>query len=434
MRAVDIITAKRDGQTLTREQIYWLIDGLTKGEIPDYQLSAWLMAVYLRGMTSEETADLTRAMVASGRRLDLSSVGKFVADKHSTGGVGDKTTLVVAPLVAASGVPVGKMSGRGLGFSGGTLDKLESIRGFRCELSVEEFTEGVRRVGLVVASQSADMAPADGKLYALRDVTATVESLPLIASSIMSKKIAAGANAVVLDVKVGSGAFMKTLEQARALAVAMRDIGESVGLKVRAVLSGMEQPLGWAVGNALEVKEAVQTLKGDGPQDLLEIAFIIGANLLQMADKVGSIEEGEAVLRRTLESGAALAKFREFIEYQGGDASFIDDLDLLPQAPVQHKLLAGSDGYLAAIDAETIGRASVEIGAGRKAKGEKIDHSVGFVLHKKIGDSIERGQPLATIYAATESSAAEIEPLLQSAFHIVDEPVQAPPVVIDVIA
>ncbi|MEO8284855.1 MAG: thymidine phosphorylase [Chloroflexota bacterium] len=434
MRAVDIITAKRDGQELTTAEIDWLISSLTRGEIPDYQMAAWLMAVYFRGMSSRETADLTRSMVASGRHLDLSAIGAFVADKHSTGGVGDKTTLVLAPLVAAAGVPMAKMSGRGLGYSGGTLDKLESIKGFRCELSIDEFVEGVKRIGLVVASQTPDMAPADGKLYALRDVTGTVESLPLIASSIMSKKIAAGANGVVLDVKVGRGAFMKTMDDARALAVAMRNIGESVGLKVRAVLSGMDQPLGFAVGNALEVREAVETLKGEGPQDLLEVVYIIGANLLEMAGKVRSLEEGAEMLRARLESGAGLAKFIEFIENQGGDPAFVDNIALLPTAPVQTDLLSVERGYLAALDAETIGKASVEIGAGRRKKGEQIDHAVGFVLRAKLGDRVDIGQSLATIHAAREQSADESKAALMEAFRIVPDPFQPPPVVIDVVA
>ncbi len=434
MNVVDIITTKRDGHELSHEQIDWLIKGVTDGSIPDYQISAWLMAVFFQGMTAQETADLTMAMVNSGQRLDLSSTGGFVGDKHSTGGVGDKTTLVVAPLVAAAGVPIAKMSGRGLGFSGGTIDKLESIKGMNCALTTEQFLEGVRRVGLVVAAQTADLAPADGILYKMRDVTATVDSLPLIASSIMSKKIAAGANGVVLDVKVGSGAFMKNLGSARALAEAMRDLGSSVGLKVRALLSDMDQPLGWAIGNALEVREAVDTLRGNGPDDLLEVALILGANLLQMAGKVSTIEAGRDHLLDVLRSGAGLSTLRDFIAYQGGDTGFIDSPDLLPQAPVQRDLLADESGWLAGITAETIGYASVEIGGGRKKKSDSIDHSVGFVLRAKVGDRIEVGKPLVTVHASSESSAEAIEQTLRSAFTIADEPVEPSPVVIDVVS
>jgi pyrimidine-nucleoside phosphorylase len=404
------------------------------GSVADYQLSAWLMAVVLKGMNERETADLTMALVASGKHLDMSSVGAFVGDKHSTGGVGDKTTLVVAPLVAAAGVPIGKMSGRGLGFSGGTIDKLESIPGMQCSLSVEQFMEGVRKVGMVVAAQTPDLAPADGVLYKMRDVTATVDSLPLIASSIMSKKIAAGANGVVLDVKVGSGAFMKTPEQARALAVAMRDIGGSVGLQVRAVISDMEQPLGWAVGNSLEVREAVQTLQGRGPADLLEVALILGANLLQMAGKASSIDEGKGKLHQVLHSGAGLRKLREFVANQGGDTRFIDDPDALEPAPVQRALLARTEGWIERIDAEAIGLASVEVGAGRKVKTDSIDHRVGFVLHAKIGDHVAQGAKLATIHAASEESADGIEPAVRAAFTISSHEVRPPSVVMEVIS
>src|SRR5688500_15024291 len=376
------------------------------------------MACFLRGLNARETADLTRAMANSGSRLDLSDVAPFVADKHSTGGVGDKTTLIVAPLVAAAGIPVGKMSGRGLGFSGGTIDKLESIRGFKTELSAEEFIAGVGRVGLVVASQTADLAPADGRLYALRDVTATVESIPLIASSIMSKKIAAGANAVVLDVKVGRGAFMKSVEEARVLAVAMRDIGTKVGLNVRAVVSDMDQPLGLAVGNALEVAEAVETLRGKGPDDLLEVALTLGSHLLVMAGSVQSPDEGKSRLLAVLESGEGLETFRRFVANQGGDLAFIDDLSILPQAPVRVDIESGQRGYISSVDAEALGRASVEIGAGRPVKGAPINHAVGFVLHKKPGDAVEMGEPLLTIHAQDHASAQSVGPVIQNAFQI----------------
>lgn len=433
MRAVDLIAAKRDGRELTREEISWLLQSYQRGEVADYQVSAWLMAVYFRGMTARETADLTMAMVDSGTRLDLSSLGEFVGDKHSTGGVGDKTTLVVAPLVAAAGVPVAKMSGRGLGFSGGTIDKLESIVGFRTQLSADEFLEVAQRTRLVVVAQSPDLAPADGLLYALRDVTATIESIPLIASSIMSKKIAAGATGVVLDVKVGAGAFMKTMESTRALATTMRDIGRNVGLQVRAVISGMDQPLGWAVGNALEVGEAVKTLRGEGPDDLLEVSTTLGAHLLNMAGKVGSIEEGVAQLSETLSSGLAIAKFGEFIEGQGGDSRFIDDLSLLPQAPLKLEVPSEQAGYVTAIDAEVIGRASVEIGAGRAVKGAAIDHSVGFVLHKKIGDRVALGESLATVHAASEEASQVAMRHVRSAFRIGGARVEPLPTVLEVI-
>ena len=433
MRAVDLIAAKRDGRELTREELSWLLRSYQRKEVPDYQISAWLMAVYFRGMTARETADLTMAMVESGMRLDLSPLGEFVGDKHSTGGVGDKTTLVVAPLVAAAGVPVAKMSGRGLGFSGGTVDKLESITGFRTQLDADEFIAVAKRTGLVVVAQSPDLAPADGLLYALRDVTATIESIPLIASSIMSKKIAAGATGVVLDVKVGAGAFMKTMESTRELATTMRDIGRNVGLQVRAVISGMDQPLGWAVGNALEVQEAVQTLKGEGPADLLEVSTTLGAHLLHMAGKAGSVEEGAAQLRDVLASGRALDKFREFIVGQGGDPGFIDDPSLLPQATWRAEVPSTTAGFVTAIDAETIGKASVELGAGRAVKGASIDHSVGFVLHKKIGDTVTAGESLATVHAASEADFQVALRSVRTAFGIAQERVEALPTVLEVI-
>jgi pyrimidine-nucleoside phosphorylase len=427
------VQSKRDGREHSAAELNWLMSEVVKGKVPDYQLSAWLMAVYFQGMTPAETANLTLAMVNSGRRLDLSSAGAYVADKHSTGGVGDKTSLLVCPLVAACGVPVAKMSGRGLGFSGGTLDKLESIPGFNVNLTGEEFLAAVRRVGLVIASQSADLAPADGKLYALRDVTATVESLPLIASSIMSKKIAAGANAIVLDVKVGRGAFMKTLEDAKALAAAMRDIGREVGLSVRAVISGMEQPLGMAVGNALEVHEAIQSLQGNGPDDLREVAFELGSNLLQMTRRAASREEARQLLSQAMTNGTALEKFRAFIANQGGDPEVVDRPELLPQAPARMSLLSPADGYVSAIDAEVVGRASVELGAGRKTKGEPINPSVGFMLQRKVGAPVRRGDVLAAIYAASDDAAAHVATSLREAFTLSAEPVTAPPVIIETV-
>lgn len=433
MRAVDLIAAKRDGRELTREEMSWLLRSYQRKEVADYQISAWLMAVYFRGMTARETADLTMAMVESGTRLDLSPLGEFVGDKHSTGGVGDKTTLVVAPLAAAAGVPVAKMSGRGLGFACGTVDTLESIKVFRVQLDADEFSEVAKRTRLVVVAQSPDLAPADGLLYALRDVTATIESIPLIASSIMSKKIAAGATGVVLDVKVGAGAFMKTMDSTRELATTMRDIGRNVGLQVRAVISGMDQPLGWAVGNALEVQEAVQTLRGEGPADLLEVSTTLGAHLLHMAGKAGSVEEGAAQLRDVLASGRALDKFREFIVGQGGDPGFIDDPSLLPQAAWRTEVPSTTAGFVTAIDAETIGKASVELGAGRAVKGASIDHSVGFVLHKKIGDTVTAGESLATVRAASEADFQVALRSVRTAFRIAQERVEALPTVLEVI-
>jgi len=412
MRAVDIIAKKRQGDALTSDEINFLIRGYTAGEIPDYQMAAWLMAVVFRGMNKTETADLTMAMAHSGDVLDLSSAGPVVADKHSTGGVGDKTTLVVAPLVASAGLPVGKMSGRGLGFSGGTLDKLESIPGFKVTLSPEQFLEQLKAVGVVVASQTGDLAPADGKLYALRDVTATVESIPLIASSVMSKKIASGANVIVLDVKVGSGAFMKTEEDAVTLANTMVEIGHSVGRKVSAVISSMEQPLGNAVGNALEVREAVDTLKRQGPADFLNLCLTVGAQMLLLAGMCGDAAEGKSILLTKLISGAALAKFREWIDAQGGDQRVVDRPELLPKASIVEPLLATQNGYVAAIDAQALGLAAVALGGGRAKKGDPIDPAVGIVLKAKVGDRVQAGSPLLVIHANDPVRLAEAKELL----------------------
>jgi pyrimidine-nucleoside phosphorylase len=432
MRAVDLILAKRNGEAHTREQLEWLIGGMLDGSVPDYQVAAWLMAVCWRGMTPEETAALTSVMVNSGRRLDLSGAAPFVADKHSTGGVGDKTTLVVAPLVAAAGVPIGKMSGRGLGFSGGTIDKLESIPGFRVQLSDAEFVEGVRRVGMVVAAQTSDLAPADGRLYALRDVTGTVESLPLIASSIMSKKLAAGANAIVLDVKVGKGAFLKTEAAARALAVAMVSIGRAAGLQVRAVLSSMDQPLGLAIGNALEVREAIETLRGAGPADLLDLALALGSQLLLMAGKAADAEAARRVLLEGLQSGAALAKLRAFVAYQGGDPGYIDHPEQLPVAPAVVPVPAPAAGYLATIDAEELGLAAVTLGAGRQVKGDQIDPAVGFMLRRKIGEAVRSGDSLIDIHAASPAAAAQVAERVAAAFTISPDPVPVPPLILGI--
>lgn len=424
MNAVDIILAKRHAQPLSREQLAYMVQGYTRGEIPDYQIAAWLMAICWQGMTAAETADLTMEMVASGEQLDLRHATglPFVGDKHSTGGVGDKTTLVVAPAVAAAGVPIGKMSGRGLGFSGGTIDKLESIPGFNVELNREQFIAAVRDVHLVITAQSAELAPADGKLYALRDVTATVEALPLIASSIMSKKIAAGASGIVLDVKHGRGAFMKTLAAARELAETMVALGKQVGLPVRAVLSGMDQPLGLAIGNALEVREAIETLHRAGPADLWDEALALGRELLLIAGVTTDANDADARLNQARSSGAAFEMLRRMVINQGGDVRVIDNPALLPTAPVQTPLLAPTAGYLAALDAETLGHAAVSLGAGRTIKGAVIDHRVGFVLHKKVGDQVAVGEPLLTIHAVDDDSARNIAPRLLQAYSFSPNP------------
>jgi len=433
MRAVDIIAKKRDGLALTSEEIAFFVEGLTTGAIPDYQVAAWAMAVLLRGMTEQETVDLTLAMVRSGKTLDLSSVASWVVDKHSTGGVGDKTTLMVAPWVASLGLPVAKMSGRGLSFSGGTLDKLESIPGFEVNLSTERFLENVRRYGIALTGQTVDLAPADGKLYALRDVTATVPSLPLIASSIMSKKIAGGANAIVLDVKVGRGAFMETLDQARALAQLMLRIGHNVGRRVTAVLSDMSQPLGLAVGNALEVREAVEALRGAGPADFVEHCRVVAGEMLLLGGLATDPAEARAKLQRALEDGRALAKFAAWVQAQGGDPRIVEDPSLLPQAPVVETVAAPRSGYIAALDAREVGLTAVDLGAGRVRKGDPIDHAVGIVLAAKVGARVEAGQPLFTLHARTEASAAAARERLLAAYTWSEEPVAPPPLVYEIL-
>jgi len=399
MRAVDIVIKKRDGRELTKQEIDFFVQGFALGDIPDYQATAWAMAVLLRGMTARETSDLTLAMVASGEQLDLTDVVPLAVDKHSTGGVGDKTTLVVQPVVAACGVPVGKMTGRGLGFSGGTLDKLESIPGYRVDLTTREFKQQLREVGLVLSGQSVDLVPADGKLYALRDVTGTVASIPLIASSVMSKKIAAGAQAIVLDVKVGVGAFMQTLEQAEELARLMVDIGRRAGRKVVALLADMNQPLGNAVGNALELKEAIATLGGAGPQDFRAHCLEIAGHMLRLAGKTADVAGGRAIAEAALADGTALGKFRALVVAQGGDPRYVDDPERLPQAKWVEAFLAPRAGYLAAIPADEVGYASVELGAGRAKKGDPIDRSVGIVVGHKVGDWVGVGDPLFTVHA-----------------------------------
>ncbi|MDX2160505.1 MAG: thymidine phosphorylase [bacterium] len=422
MHIVDIIARKRDGLTLSSDEIQAFIDGYTAGTIPDYQAAAWLMAVFIRGMTRQETIDLTLAMANSGDVLDLSDINEYSVDKHSSGGVGDKTSLVVLPLVASCGVPCAKMSGRGLGFSGGTLDKLEAIAGFNVNLTGDQFRELAKENGIVLAGQSASLAPADAKLYALRDVTGTVPSLPLIASSIMSKKIAAGANGIVLDVKYGKGAFMATVEEARALAQIMVEIGMGAGRDVVALISNMNQPLGAAVGNALEVREAIQVLSGQTPAEAKDFeahCIIVGAHMLRLAGRGSQyqdVAETEAMLRERLENGEALGVFRRMVEAQSGDVRMVDDLSLLPSARLAIPVTAQASGYVADIDALQVARASFDLGAGREKKGDPIDLAVGVYVPVKVGQWVETGSVLGMIHANDEAKVEPVRALLTSAF------------------
>ena len=399
MNPVDIIIKKRDKHELTKTEIEFFVQGITKSEIADYQITAWAMAVLLNGMTDQETTDLTLAIAHSGQVLDLSGIIPIEVDKHSTGGVGDKTTLVVEPTVSACGLPVAKMSGRGLGFSGGTLDKMESIPGFRTNLSQDEFIRLLKTTGLVLASQTADLAPADGKLYALRDVSGTVPSIPLIASSVMSKKIAGGAQAIVLDVKVGLGAFMKNLDDARQLSRLMVSIGKLSGRRVVALLSDMNQPLGHAVGNALEVKEAIETLHGRGPQDFRDHCIEVASHMLVVGEKAANLENARKMVLSTIDSGRSWEQFRMLVKNQGGDVSFIDEPEKLPLASLIEPVLAPRSGYVKQIDAQTVGETSVELGAGRIKKGDLIDHAVGIIIHHKVGEYIKTGETIFTIHA-----------------------------------
>ena len=433
MRAVDIIIKKRDRLQLTKEEIKFFISGIVDGSIPDYQASAWAMAVLLNGMTDQETTDLTQAMADSGETLDLSGIAPIVVDKHSTGGVGDKTSLTVAPLVAACGLPVGKMSGRGLGFSGGTLDKLDSIPGYRTDLSKAEFLDQLKTLGIVLTGQSADLAPADRILYKLRDVTGTVQSLPLIASSIMSKKIAAGAHAIVLDVKVGNGAFMKTEKDARKLAEIMVAIGILSGREVRALLSDMNQPLGRAVGNAIELKEAIETLHGHGPEDFLEHCLVIASHMLVLGKKAANLDEAHALAEKTLSSGAAWEKFRALVIAQGGDVSFVDDPQKLPSAKVEFIMEAEQDGFISQVHAQTIGETAIDLGAGRAKKEDNIDLGVGMLVYVKVGDKVKKGDQLVTILAKNDTSAQSAVVQLRKAIQISDKPVEKLPLFYDVV-
>lgn len=409
MRMVDIIAKKRDGKELSSEEISFFVKGYTDGTIPDYQASALAMAIFFQDMTDQERADLTLAMANSGDTIDLSAIEGIKVDKHSTGGVGDTTTLVLAPLVAALDVPVAKMSGRGLGHTGGTVDKLEAVKGFHVEITKDEFIELVNRHKVAVIGQSGNLTPADKKLYALRDVTGTVNSIPLIASSIMSKKIAAGADAIVLDVKTGAGAFMKTPEDSEKLAKAMVRIGNNVGRQTMAVISDMSQPLGLAIGNSLEVKEAIDTLKGEGPEDLNELVLTLGSQMVVLAKKAETLDEAREKLIEVMKNGKALEKFKEFLENQGGDGSIVDQPEKLPQAPYQIEVPAKESGVLAEIVADEIGVAAMILGAGRATKEDDIDLSVGIMLNKKVGDRVEKGESLVTLHANREDVANVME-------------------------
>ncbi|PRZ17288.1 pyrimidine-nucleoside phosphorylase [Laceyella sediminis] len=431
MRMVDLIEKKRDGGELTTEEINFFIQGYTRGEIPDYQVSALAMAIYFRDMTDRERADLTMAMVQSGETIDLSAIEGVKVDKHSTGGVGDTTTLVLAPLVAALDIPVAKMSGRGLGHTGGTIDKLEAVEGFHVEISKEQFVELVNKHKIAVIGQTGDLTPADKKLYALRDVTGTVSSIPLIASSIMSKKIAAGADAIVLDVKTGAGAFMKTVEDAKKLAQAMVRIGNNVGRKTMAVISDMSQPLGRAIGNALEVKEAIDTLRGNGPKDLEELCLALGRQMVFLAGKAESLEKAEKMIRGVIQNGKALEKFKEFLANQGGDPSVVDHPEKLPQAAYQIEVPAKTDGVVAEMIADEIGTAAMWLGAGRATKESEIDLAVGLVMNKKIGDPVKAGESLVTIHANRENVDDVIEKLYASIR--IDKQAKAPVLIYDIV-
>lgn len=427
MRAVEIIEKKRDGIELTKDEIEYFVQGYTQGDIPDYQASAWAMAVLLNGMSPEETTYMTLAIADSGEKLDLSGVVDIAVDKHSSGGVGDKTSIAVVPLVRACGLPVGKMSGRGLGFSGGTLDKLESIPGFRTNLSKDEFLAQLGSLGMVLSGQSVDLAPADGKLYALRDVTGTVPSTPLIASSIMSKKIAAGAHAIVLDVKIGTGAFMKTLEEGRDLASLMVSIGSLSGRDVVAILSDMNQPLGKEVGNALEMKEAILTLMGQGPEDFIEHCLEIASQMLYLGKRAQSAAEGRQMAQEALESGSGLDFLKKLVAAQGGDVRVIDHPEKLPEAPIKSVIQASSAGYIHDVHAREVGETAVLLGAGRSKKDDPIDPAVGISVLVKVGNYVEEGQPLCVVHAHDEMSLNQARVRLEAAIKIADEEKQPLP-------
>ena len=429
----DLIQIKRDGGILSDEAIRYIVKGFTEGSIPDYQMSALLMAIYYNGMTDHETFVLTDEMMHSGEIVDLSMFGNNNADKHSTGGVGDKTTLIVAPIVASLGCKVPKMSGRGLGHTGGTLDKLESISGYRTELSKEEFISAVNNCGMAVISQTANITPADKKMYALRDVTATVDSIPLIASSVMSKKLAAGADSIVLDIKCGSGAFMKTYEDAKELGQTMITIGEKLGRKISAIISSMDQPLGTYIGNSLEVIEAIEVLKGNKKGDLLDVSLLLGACMLKNADRVSTLEEGKALLSENITNGKGLEKLRQLIIQQGGNPDVIDNYSLMPQTNCSMKVLSTQKGYVNKMNTEFIGKASVETGAGRYKKTDTLDFGAGLIMKVRLGDEVEEGQEIAEIFSATEAKCKVAADLVLSAVTIEEKKAKLPPLVLDIL-
>lgn len=427
----DLIEKKRDGKALTSEEIHFIIENYTNGNIPDYQMSALLMAIYFRGMTYEESSELTKAMIQTGETIDLSNIKGIKVDKHSTGGVGDKTTLLLGPLVASVGVYVPKMSGRGLGHTGGTIDKLEAIEGFHVELSKEEFISQVNENYLAIIGQSKELVPADKMLYSLRDVTATVNSIPLIASSIMSKKIASGADKIVLDVKVGTGAFMKELDDARQLAKNMVAIGNNVGRKTIAIISNMDQPLGHAVGNALEVNEVIETLKGNGPADLTELTLELGSYMVVLAEKAETKEEARTMLEDNLHNGKALNIFKKFIQNQGGNEKIVEEPHLLPKATYEIEMKAEKSGFVSKLIADEIGKAAMMLGAGRETKDDIIDPAVGVTVHKKLGDEVEEGERIFTIHANNKEVEKVIEMLTNSIEYSIEKHV--PKLILDIV-
>lgn len=433
MRVVDLIKKKRDGGEFSRPDIAYLVQGYARGDIGDYQMSALLMAIYFQGMTPAETVALTEEMIRSGHIIDLSDLPGKKVDKHSTGGVGDKTSLILAPLAAAAGVWVPMVSGRGLGHTGGTLDKLEAIPGFRVDLTLDEYRQVLKSCGMVLSGANSEIAPADKKLYALRDVTATVESIPLITGSILSKKIAEGIDGLVLDVKVGSGAFMKRLDQARALAETLVTVGRDLGIEVKALLTDMDQPLGRAVGNALEVIECIETLKGQGPPDLTDLSVELAAHMVVIAERAETLEAARTLVREHIETGAGLERFRAVIEAQGGDPRVVDDVARFPQAAHREEWLAEADGFVTRIEAEAVGRAAMQLGAGRERLDSIIDPAVGVVLHRKVGDEVRRGDSLGTIYYNRSEKLDIARQMLRGAFHISEAPPPTRPLVLSVI-